>query len=139
MTLVVDASVAAKWFIQEPGSEEAAELLGAREPLVAPDLLMAEICNLAATKLRRGEADQDHIVASVQGLPQFFDDFISSAVLARRALQIARTLAHPAYDCFYLSLADLMNCKVVTADERLLQRLVGTEWSATVVKLGADR
>ncbi len=47
MTLVVDASVAFKWFAQEDGTDRALVLLEREEPIVAPDLIVAEICNAA--------------------------------------------------------------------------------------------
>ena len=43
---VVDASVALKWFKQEGGSDEARTLL-LREPLIAPELILAEVLNAA--------------------------------------------------------------------------------------------
>jgi predicted nucleic acid-binding protein len=45
-------------------------------------------------------------------------------------------LAHPAYDCFYLVLAELRGAQMVTDDRRLLARLATTPWAQTVVKLG---
>ena len=39
MTVVVDASVAVKWLLEEPGSKAAAALLRGRRKLIAPDLL----------------------------------------------------------------------------------------------------
>ena len=52
MTVVVDASVALKWVIQEDGSE-AAEALLRQEPLLAPDLLIVECANVLWVKTRR--------------------------------------------------------------------------------------
>jgi predicted nucleic acid-binding protein len=37
--IVVDASVAAKWFLPETGSEEATQLLSGANKLIAPDLI----------------------------------------------------------------------------------------------------
>ena len=53
MTLVVDASVALKWFVDEDGSDRAVALLDGDEPLIAPDLVVAEVCNAAWKSLRR--------------------------------------------------------------------------------------
>ena len=39
MTLVVDASVACKWFVEEPGSADADKFLAGGDELVAPDLM----------------------------------------------------------------------------------------------------
>ena len=57
MTVVVDASVATKWFIEESGRERALEVLDM--PLRhAPDLIIADIANVAWKKsiLRVGGA-----------------------------------------------------------------------------------
>ena len=45
MKCVVDASVAVKWLVEEPGSAEARELLAGEDSLLAPDLLVPEVCN----------------------------------------------------------------------------------------------
>ena len=56
MTLIVDASVAIKWFIDEPGSEVARRLWRDEPDLLAPDLLVPEVCNAAWRKVRLGES-----------------------------------------------------------------------------------
>ena len=49
--------------------------------------------------------------------------------LAARSFAIAEALGHPVYDCCYLALAELRQTKLVTADKRLLDRLVETSWA----------
>lgn len=58
--LVVDASVAVKWFLVEPGDREALALLDAAESLVAPELIVAEVVNVVWKRLMAGtiEASQ---------------------------------------------------------------------------------
>ena len=136
MTLIVDASVACKWFVAEPGSEAAAALLAGTQMLLAPDLIVPEVCSAAWSKLRRGEIGAEQAAAMVEGLPDLLDELAPSAPLASRALAIANTLAHPAYDCFYLALAELRGAQMVTDDRRLLARLATTPWARTVMKLG---
>jgi predicted nucleic acid-binding protein len=41
--IVVDASVAVKWFIPEAGEEAAAKLLGGKKRLIAPALIRLEV------------------------------------------------------------------------------------------------
>jgi len=53
VTLVIDASVACKWFIAEPQSDSAEALLAGGEVLIAPDLIVPEVCNVAWLKLRQ--------------------------------------------------------------------------------------
>jgi predicted nucleic acid-binding protein len=48
VSLIVDASVALKWFLsEEPHGGEALAILRDVAPLIAPDLLIAEVCNAA--------------------------------------------------------------------------------------------
>jgi predicted nucleic acid-binding protein len=44
-------------------------------------------------------------------------------------------LRHPAYECFYLALAEERRAKLVTADRRLLGRLAGTPWQEDAISL----
>ena len=53
---VVDASVAAKWVIDEPGTFQALKLR--RHVLYAPDLLIAECANIVWKKVRLGELSE---------------------------------------------------------------------------------
>jgi predicted nucleic acid-binding protein len=52
-----------------------------------------------------------------------------------RALAIAIELHHPAYDCFYLALAEQNNSSFVTADDRLIRRCAGTPFEKLVQSL----
>ena len=45
MTLVVDASVAVKWFVEEDGRQQALQILDLDER-EAPDLIIAEVANV---------------------------------------------------------------------------------------------
>jgi len=135
MNLIVDASVACKWFVAETGSEAAERLLSADHVFLAPDLIVPEICNLAATKLRRGEIAAEQAAAMVERIGDFFDAILPSIELSRRAFAMASELGHPAYDCFYLALAEMRDARLVTADERFIVRLNGTQWSPLIVAL----
>ena len=54
--LVVDASIAIKWVIQEAETAEALWLR--RHRLAAPDLLVAECANILWKKVRRNELER---------------------------------------------------------------------------------
>jgi predicted nucleic acid-binding protein len=54
---VIDASVAIKWVIDEPGTQQA--LLLRQHPLSAPDLLVPECANILWKKVRRQELTRD--------------------------------------------------------------------------------
>ncbi len=119
MSLVVDASVAVKWFVEEPLWEAAEALARQRESLLAPEFLITEVTNVAWKKVVRGEIEpgQAHEIAAAIG--QSIPRFHSSAALNERALHIALALEHPVYDCLYLACAELAEAVLVTADARL--------------------
>lgn len=135
MTIVVDASVALKWLLPEPDSAMADRVAATDHLLIAPTLVIAEFCNAVWKRLRRGEVVADHAHLVVARLPDFFDSLVEETNLAPMALAIARTLEHPAYDCFYLALAERENATLVTADHRLVLRVRGTPWGGRVTAL----
>ena len=136
MTVVVDTSVAVKWFVRETGRERALKVLDARERH-APDLIVAEIGSVAWKKAIRREvtgAQARFICASVR---RYFAVLHRSQVLIDRAIDIALRLRHPIYDCLYLACAERTGAPLVTADEKLLAALDGTALAALAVHLDA--
>lgn len=136
---VVDASVAIKWFLDEPLFAMARSLLEAGEPLGAPDLLVAEVVNAAWKRHVRGEITLDQASQIAVAVPQLLDRLIPSAALAPRTLAIAVALKHPAYDCFYLALAEVEDTRLITADRRLLERAKNSRWRTRVLDLARLR
>ncbi len=116
MTLVVDAGVACKWFVAAIDTDAAEALIASGQILLAPDLIVPEVCNVVWLKLRRGEITEEQAAAMVNGLPDLLDELVPSVQLAKRALEIAMTVTHPAYDCFYIALAEMRDTRVVTDD-----------------------
>ena len=135
MILIVDASVAVKWFVLEPGRPEARRLLGEGHRLVAPDLIVAEVVNAVWKRLMTDAIERSQADDVPRELPHLFAELCPLASLAQRALAIAQELRHPAYDCFYLALAEAKDANVVTADRRFAQRLAGTPWQARTITL----
>lgn len=135
MTFVVDASVALKWFIAEVNTPRALALLTADERTIAPTLIVAELCNAAWRLWRRGEMARAQVSVVAARAPSLFTALISEVDLAKRASEISLDLGHPAYDCFYLSLAERENATLVTADRRLVERVRGTPWGSRAIAL----
>jgi predicted nucleic acid-binding protein len=136
LTLVIDASVACKWFIAETLSDHAEALLLNPSARIAPDLIVPEVCNLARTKLRHGEITPEQATVMVDELPELLDELVPCAQLAARALAIARAVDHAAYDCFYVALAEARDARLVTADRGLRSKLAATRWAGLLVGLG---
>lgn len=135
MTWVVDASVAAKWFVREDGHETALRLLDVPDDLAAPDLIVAEVGNLAWKKHRLGEVTRDQASAMAAAVPSYIARLVPSASLIERAMEIAFALDHPVYDCLYLACAEVVDGVLVTADGRLAGKVAGTEWESAVCRV----
>jgi predicted nucleic acid-binding protein len=115
--LVIDASVAVKWVVEEPGTQEA--LLPRQYRLLAPDLLVAECANILWKKVRRRELSKEEALLAARLLERADVELQPMRRLMEPATALAIALGHPAYDCTYLALAEMLSCYMVTADERL--------------------
>ena len=120
--LVIDASVAAKVFFTEAGSEAARDLALSGVRFIAPDLITLEIASVAAKYVRRGETTVGHGLEALQALPDLIDHLAPLGGLGERALELAVTHGFSAYDASYLALAEARGVQVVTADEKLARR-----------------
>ena len=135
MTRVVDASVALKWFAQEEGTDRALALLEREEPIVAPDLILAEVCNAAWKSLRRRELSPLQFEGIVNDVARPFARLVPLDQLIRSAAALTRQLDHPIYDCLYLALAEAEGVPLITADRRLVAAVRGTSLASRVSRL----
>lgn len=125
MIVVVEPGVAIKWFVEEPLRLQARSLLVHGHELIAPDILIAGVAELAWKKTASGELAPDQaapIVRSI-GLPCFISAFVESSRLRNRALALALQCGRPAHDCFYAACAEAASATLVSADETFLQAL----------------
>ncbi len=129
--MCVDASLAAKWILAEPQSSQARALyragIAAGEQIVAPPLLPVEVTNILRQRMRRQQPLS--LADAQQRLQRFLAfpiSFSAPAGLHERALTLAATHNLPAvYDAHYVALAQLLECNLWTADERLVNTLGG--------------
>lgn len=124
MTLVIDASVAIKWMVAEPGNDAARALLDVPDPLIAPDWIMLEAASAFWRKVKASELLEIDAMRHIDDLPEFFSRLFESRELARDALALGFRLRHPVYDCLYLALAQREGCRLVTADEAFYRKIV---------------
>ena len=128
--IVVDASLATKWFVAEADSDRAVAFLRDRESaLCGPDILATEVCQalVAAANSRRMTGSAVHTAIDVwldklescdlplhaTGLPR-----------TRRGADLAIDLGHPLADCIYLALAIDLDCDLVTCDAKFRDKAV---------------
>ncbi len=123
-TLVVDASIAIKWVVEEHGTPEALALRQ-KAKLIAPELLAAECANILWKKVQRDELSKDEALLAARLLQGAEIELLPMRSLIETAMRMAIEIDHPAYDCVYLGLAIEKKCLFVTADERFLRKLQG--------------
>ena len=125
MIVVVEPGVAIKWFVEEPLRQQARSLLVQGHELVAPDILIAEVAELARKKALAGEISLDQATPIVRniGLPDFISTFVESTRLRHRALALALQCRLPVHDCFYAACAEATSAPLVSSDEAFLKAL----------------
>jgi predicted nucleic acid-binding protein len=132
-TLIIDASIAVKWVVEEEGTKEALGLRG-RYKFVAPDLLAAECANILWKKAQRNELTFEEAQLAARLLQRADIELIGMRGLLEEATMLALLLGHPAYDCIYLALAKQRQWSFVTADAKLL-RIVQQKGSKELLSL----
>ncbi|MGQ0675555.1 MAG: type II toxin-antitoxin system VapC family toxin [Rhodospirillales bacterium] len=135
MTLVIDASVCMHWFSSEPENIAALRLLDGNETLVAPDLVVPEVCSAVWKAVHARVLVEKQAETIVSRFVSAFSSIFPNGPLRDRAFAIACALDHPVCDCFYIALAEQQDARMVTADERLVRRVQKTAWQAKVVLL----
>lgn len=115
--MIVDASVAVKWVVEEVFSDVATALAG--KELYAPDLLYIECANILWKKAVRGDLTLAQAARALKELQRSPVVVIASGPLLEKALALSGALRHPVYDCVYLALAAEQKMPLITADERL--------------------
>lgn len=132
--LVLDASVAAKWFLpraEEPLAEEALALLrqyaGGEIELTVPDLFWAELGNILWKAVRTRRIPEKAAIQALRNMLHYGLPTVSATLLAEDALTIALSTGRTVYDAMYVALAIQRESTFVTADERLVNALA-TNW-----------
>ena len=133
---VVDANVVAKWFVPEDLSDEAARLLDERHELASPDLLWPELGNVLWRKARVGQLTRREASRIVRALDQLPVTVFASRLVLEGALEIALATGRRVCDSVYVALAVGLDCRLVTADERLVNALGGGPLGPHVLWVG---
>ena len=120
--LVIDASIAVKWVVEEDGTPEALAIRQ-KARLIAPDLLIAEYANILWKKVKRRELVKQEALIAARLLQGADLELLPMRSLCETATRISIEVDHPAYDCLYLALAVEKQCRFVTADDRFLKKL----------------
>lgn len=117
--LVIDASVAVKWFVAEDRAAEAQRILTAEADLIAPTSILFEVFHALWDAARTGRIPSNRLAELAEVVPAPFAVLTPIAHLYAAAAALARTHPLAVYDCAYLALAQREQAELVTADERM--------------------
>ena len=116
--LVIDASVAVKWFLTEDRSDEARKLSG-NAGLIAPTTILLEVYNALSIAVRKERAVPKTLVVAQKALVAAGWELVDVELYFEAAAKLSQSLGHAVFDCVYLALADERGLPLLTADERL--------------------
>jgi len=115
VTVVVDASVAFKWVVEEEGSEAARSLL-AGELLVAPELMIVECANALWLRVRRRHIDRNTARTALAAIRAAPVHYVRASAYIAAAHDLAMDLDQTIYDSLYLAVAIAEQAILVTGD-----------------------
>jgi predicted nucleic acid-binding protein len=122
--VVVDASVALRWVLRDEKEARVDALLekwaaGLTEMLALP-LFLAEVTNALYLSVRRKRLSLEEAELALRTIMQLGVQVTQPSDLYPRSLRLAANYgAANAYDAQYVALAEMQNCELWTADERL--------------------
>lgn len=119
--IIVDASVAVQWIVEEDTSTLSDALL-LRRDLASPDLLLIEVANALRRKVWVGDISLDQAKAGLNLIRDKTRILKVQPELLDRALEMSHAMYHPIYDCIYLALAEANHAALVTYDQELIER-----------------
>jgi len=119
MNVVVDASVAAMWFLPERHSHNALLLLGPEYDLAAPDLIRAEITSALLRAARLELIGVEHARRSLEEMSRAPVRLSPAVEHVDAAFRLAQRHGGSLYDAIYIALAQSLEAPVVTNDAEL--------------------
>jgi predicted nucleic acid-binding protein len=123
--LVLDASVAVKWFLlaDEPLKDRAMHLLTRSQDgtldFIIPDLFWAELGNVLCKAVRQGRSTSREAKEFFRRAKDLELVAFPSEPFLQQAFDIAQTHGRSFYDSLYIALAVSRNATLITADEKL--------------------
>ena len=126
MTLVVDASVALKWVLEEPDSHLAQALTEGEEEVLVPDFWLNEAANVCWLQVRKGKWSADEAREGLALLRALVPPTATSDLdLHDVALDIGLAVNHSTYDTLYVAFAVAMGARGVVAADGPFARDMG--------------
>lgn len=129
MKYVLDSSVAIKVVLPEQDSDKAVALLidfqNKIHELLSPDIFPVEVAHALTRAERRKLIAQGDSIQKLADVLAMKPAFHAHLPLLPRAVEISSAHGIGVYDAIYAALAEQEQCEVVTADEKMMQKLPG--------------
>lgn len=128
--IVVDASLAVKWFLPEAGADAAALVLLGDKAIIGPDMLAIEVHATlvrGANMVKSNRQEAESAIKRFQNMIESNDVQLirSTPRQIERSAGLAIELGHPLKDCIYLALAMELDCELVTCDAKFATKAKG--------------
>lgn len=126
---VLDASVLAKWFLQEKEDERDRAIalrdlhVSGRSKIHIPHLALLEVLNAIRFSPKADEEDGATALQTLQDL--HLEIKAADADVLRKSNAIAWAYKITTYDALYVALAEQIGYPLITADEAMLRKLKG--------------
>lgn len=138
LTCVVDASVGAKLFLEEKGSDIAEALLknSVADPLQSlfvPDIFFVECANVLWKRVRPGDYSEHQARWDLADLRSMRFRVVPTGELVESALAIACQYGISVYDACYVALSRDEDIPLLTADHKLVEMLQGAPFQIAVL------
>lgn len=124
----MDASIALRWVLKDEKEPRADALLRqwavTLTDILVPPLFLSEITNALYLSVKRQRLSTDEAGLALQTILQAGMRVIEPSELYLRSLEMAIDYGTTnAYDTIYMALAEIEDCELWTADERLAKSL----------------
>jgi predicted nucleic acid-binding protein len=139
--IVLDASVAAKWFLPEIHAEEAQRLFLDGPGFLAPALIRIEVAGAITRRVRDDGMQEADGRLACEKWQHLLDgglfELIPDEELFAPATDLAFKTRHTLQDCLYLAASKVSGKPLYTADRKLAER--GGKILPAVLLLGSGR
>lgn len=127
---VIDASVGIKLFVREDGTDVVESIFAGLDyqppvTLYVPDLFYIECANILWKYVRRFHYAVDEARSDLNDLLRLNLDAVATSELLEDAFILAVKHKLSVYDACYVALANLLELPLLTADERLANKMMG--------------
>ena len=138
--IIVDASIATKWFLPEADGDAAQALVDDGHKLAAPSLVRFEVTSAILRRVRQGKLSEQKAREACRDweamLREGHLELLPAEDLLEEAVDLAIALRHPPVDCLYVAAARRHSAELITADRKLFER-ASTVYDAITVLTGA--